>query len=353
MLARRQSLFHPLSGEIDLPLLIPAFSSKGFIFRKSKSNHNYSEIAYAVAEFTRYPVQSFLISAYDLYFRHFLAPDLQSKKIISHFPNTRIIFLDSGGYELSSDFDSAETKAFNYKPRDGFSKNEYENVLAELDFKKYPCVITNYDNEIKGKPIDTQIVLARDIFNKYPDCLSDFIIKPWTKTGRIIDPSKLSASDFGNLKGFNIIGVTEKDLGVNILDRCKSIAQLRKGLDNVGINAPIHIWGGLDPVTTPLYFFAGAQLFDGVSWLRYAYKNGIAINKTCYSILRAEHGIETPHKTNEYLASFENLRFLVNLSSALQSWVDLEGDDFDMFDPAIRASLELAYKTLKTKIKGL
>ena len=94
--------------------------------------------------------------------------------------------------------------------------------------------------------------------------------------------------DFANLRGFNIIGVTEKDLGANLLDRLMRVAILRKGLDDVGVNAPIHLWGGLDPILTPLFFFAGAEIFDGISWLRYAYNKGIAINRECYAVVESK-----------------------------------------------------------------
>ena len=35
MLARRSTILHPTAGEIELPLLVPAFSSKGFELRKT------------------------------------------------------------------------------------------------------------------------------------------------------------------------------------------------------------------------------------------------------------------------------------------------------------------------------
>jgi len=69
-----------MAGEIELPLLIPAFSSKGFGFHKTgkgKKKRNYSELGYALAEFAKHPMEYVLISAYDLHFDHFNAPDLR------------------------------------------------------------------------------------------------------------------------------------------------------------------------------------------------------------------------------------------------------------------------------------
>ncbi len=356
MLACRRILSHPIAGEIELPLLIPAFSSKGFGFYttgKGKKKRDYSELVYALAEFTRHPIQHIMISAYDLYFEHFLAPNLPVKNVTSYFVNSRIVVIDSGGYELTTDFDSTDIKTFVYQPKDGFGKEEYKKLLNKIikDRNNLSLVITNFDHETQGLPLDVQISLARELFNKYPNCMSNFILKPWTKNSNIVDPSRMSNTEFANLRGFDIIGITEKELGKNISDKLKRIAFLRKELNEAGVTAPIHIWGGLDPIMTPLFFFAGAEIFDGVSWLRYAYKNGVAINKECYAILKPELGITTSHQLNKAMVGFENLRFLDNLTISLQQWVDFEGKSFDMFDGHIKDHLQKAYVTMKTNIK--
>jgi len=64
MLACRKSISHPLAGEIELPMLIPAFSSKGFGFHKTgkgKKKRNYSELSYALAEFAKHSMEYVLI----------------------------------------------------------------------------------------------------------------------------------------------------------------------------------------------------------------------------------------------------------------------------------------------------
>ena len=358
MLACRRFLTHPVAGEIELPLLIPAFSSKGFIFNstgKKNQKREYSEVAYPLAEFTRYPMPHILVSAYDLYFDHYMAPDLPAKTVMDYFLNTRILVIDSGGYELSSDFDSTEIKTYTYRPKDGYGKKEYESMLSRIrkDGKNLHLIITNYDHETRNKSLDEQIELARELFHQCPKCLHNFIIKPFTQDSKVVDPSKISKTELSNLKGCHIIGVTEKDLGTNIFDRLKRVAQLRRDLNEVGIDSPIHVWGGLDPVLTPLYFFAGADIFDGISWMRYAFINGVATNKQCYSILRPEIGVTNSHKLNEALSGHENLRYLENLTSALQQWVDFDGKNFNMFDIHIKANLQKAYSDMKTKIKYL
>jgi hypothetical protein len=267
MLARRSVLTHPSAGEIELPLLVPAFSSKGFGFESSgrgRKRRDYSEIAYELEEFGRRPSSSVLVSGYDLHFRHFDAPKLAARRPETHLRNACLVFLDSGGYELVPDFDSTEIKTPVYTAKESYGKREYEAVLKKLITLRQPLplVITNFDYETRGRALDIQISEARSLFNEFPTCISDFILKPWFFKGtksKEIDPSNMSDTDFANLRGFGIIDVTEKELGKNIIDRIKRIAILRQRLDRAKVMSPIHVWGGLDPIMTPLYFFAGAE----------------------------------------------------------------------------------------------
>lgn len=75
MLARRRSLDHPTAGPIELPLLVPSFSSKGFgLHRFRQRGTEYSSVAFELEAFGRRQARSALISGYDLHFEHFHAP---------------------------------------------------------------------------------------------------------------------------------------------------------------------------------------------------------------------------------------------------------------------------------------
>ena len=71
-----------------------------------------------------------------------------------------------------------------------------------------------------------------------------------------------------------MIGVTEDEIGESMAERLTFLTELRNALEQAGLATPIHVFGGLDPLMTPLYFWAGADVFDGLSWLRYAYGDG-------------------------------------------------------------------------------
>ena len=356
MLARRTALDHPSVGRIDLPLLVPAFSSKGFALRtrgRGRSAHIYSEIVQDLIDFGERPSTAVLVSAYDFHFRHFDAPKLPHAP--EHYlRNSAIVFLDSGGYELISHFDSSEPRVFPYKPREGYGLKEYDAVLQHLTSNKagFPLVIANFDYGTTGQSIDRQISAARTLFNRYRSCLSDFIIKPPQGKSSVVDPSKFSRNDLANLRGFDIIGITEKDLGRDTFDRLQRVADLRYRLNDAGITAPIHVWGGLDPLLSPLFFFAGAEILDGVSWMRYAYRNGIAMERQSSAIVK-EIGVTAPQKLTHLYAALDNLTFLEGLTIALQQWVDFDGNDFSMFHEDVREDLQRAYTAMRTRIRHL
>ena len=59
-----------------------------------------------------------------------------------------------------------------------------------------------------------------------------------------------------------------------MLDRMARTALLRRAMDEAGVTAPLHIFGALDPLSVCLYFLSGAEMFDGLTWIRYGYEDG-------------------------------------------------------------------------------
>lgn len=355
MLARRSELRLPDGTSCELPLLVPSFSSKGFGFhpsRPQKARVPASVISGDLFEFGQAPAPSVLVSGFDLYFRHFSLPNNRKRSCLDWLTNVRVIFLDSGGYELAPDFDSSEPKAPPYQVRTGYDRVKYVELLGGVQQRtaKQNIVISNFDWGTKGKPLSAQISDARSIKRVCPGVLHSFIVKPWTPSSTVVDPKKLTDDDFGNLGDFDIIGVTEKELGADLLERLRRIALLRSGLDRSGNHAPIHVWGGLDPVLTPLYFFAGAEIFDGVSWLRYAFIDGLAVNRECAATLDNELGVDANRGLSRAMVSVRNRSYLQRLAGCLQQWVDYDGTNFSMFPQLTRAHLARAYKTMCTKI---
>jgi hypothetical protein len=98
---------------------------------------------------------------------------------------------------------------------------------------------------------------------------------------------------------------------------------------------------------TPLYFFAGADMFDGVSWLRYFYHDGVAVNRESYPALNESLTVSNDHSIG--LAINENLRILQGIATSLRYFASSDTPNFDMFDS--KGDLfEKAYKTMLANI---
>jgi len=96
--------------------------------------------------------------------------------------------------------------------------------------------------------------------------LREILLKPETTNQRFLQVPAI-VENIRALADFDIIGLTEKEVGSSIFDRMQNIATIRLALDKAGMEIPIHVFGSLDTITTPMYFLAGADIFDGLTWL--------------------------------------------------------------------------------------
>ena len=346
MLTRETTLAHPNGDLVDLPLLVPSFTSKGFPFftePQGKKRRTFSETSNALESLGPYLGEAMLVSAYDLHHQHFRQPE-------KFFKIPSLLFLDSGGYELASDFDSSEPK-LSPTLNKGFSQDDHLRLLQRLykRFAALPFTIANYDWGTNHQPFEKQIHEASKLFARFPGWRGNCILKPHRANSTVINMDALTAH-IEALRCFHVIGVAEKELGKNLLDRLKRIARLRTELTKRGVTAPIHIYGGLDPVITPLYFFAGADIFDGVSWLRYSYYKGLAVNRQCYAVMAKNLITSGDHAAG--LSMNENLMVLQRLATNLRSFYDSGGTRFEVFEDN-QDVFENAYRTMTTKIDEL
>ena len=74
-----------------------------------------------------------------------------------------------------------------------------------------------------------------------------------------------------NQKTIDIIGFPEREIGPTIIQACMFIKKLRQKLDENKIFKPIHIFGCSDPKSIILFVLSGADLFDGLGWIKYAF----------------------------------------------------------------------------------
>ena len=267
MFARRSSIFvdgHPV---VETPLLLPSFSSKGF--------PEINKIMGMMGEFITRPI---LVSAYDVHYQNI------PKKITF----SELIFLDSGGYEARVDHDLSEAYRYSYQPKK-WNRRYYESVLKEWK-SKIPTIVVNYDTPTQFALLAEQLRAAEDLRNTHHRHLWEFLVKPESKKDDFVPIEKL-IKQVSRLRDFAVIGITEKEIDQSLFGAMTKIARLRTAMDQAEVSTPIHIFGSLDPLTSVLYFVAGAEIFDGLTWLRFGYDRGRTVYYQNYAAFRDREGI--------------------------------------------------------------
>ena len=249
MLARKLKL--SLDGlEVGTtPMLVPSISSR--------ANIDIKKLLSSVVELVTGPL---LISAYDYCY---------ASEFDISFPE--LIFLDSGGYECNKDGDISDIGL--YKPDSKEWNRDYHSRVVDNWKNEIPTVLISYDHPTVREPIERQINHANDFFNGKDNFLKEILIKP-RSVGAIRIKTDDIKQNLKSLNSFDIIGFTEKELGYSVLERMINLAKIRIMMDKEGLEKPIHIFGSLDPITTPLYYLSGADIFDGLSWLRFVFHEG-------------------------------------------------------------------------------
>jgi hypothetical protein len=308
VLARSSTIWHKASGvSLRTPLLIPSFSSKGFARSRKDGKSEIGEILAASGEFI---TEAFLVSAYDVFYGHVPPP-----RELSYTP--QLIFLDSGGYEISTDRDYASV--IDPLPAgEPWDLAKLQSVLDEWP-DEIPVVVVSYDHHEFRKPVAEQVADARKLFRQYPQHLHLLLLKPETGTQLLLHETlKSVTADISHLGSFDLVGVTEKELGRSMLDRMTQIARLRRAMDEADVRIPIHVFGSLDPVSVSLYYISGAELFDGLTWIRYGYEDGRCVYTHNYGVLK--YGIGVSDNLVKSRSMAENYYYLQDLQRRLREF---------------------------------
>jgi hypothetical protein len=289
-----------INGNIiaNTPAIVPSFSSKGF--------PEVDKIITALSE--TMSETGILISAYDI-----------AKKYIKNLPKYPAYFiLDSGGYECSDyrDLSDNNTDNYGYAKHSSWTQNNLKTVLDQWN-NTIPTLSVSYDHPKARFDVKTQVENALKQFQGR-NLGKLILIKPNTEDSIRINVNDV-ITNIREFHQFDVIGFTEKELGYSIFNRMENIAKIRRSLSGVGINIPIHIFGSLDTISTPLYFLSGADIFDGLTWLRYYYEDNGAVYMRNASALKYGtiiNDIDIPPKIWA-----ENYQYLVKLNLKLKRYI--------------------------------
>ena len=309
--------------EFETPLLVPGFSSMAMgplpsqeVGKKPKPiacSMVHSEVLSGAID------EVLLVSAYDIHYELLTDSKSFSRGFkFSRYAHQKFLMIDSGWYEKMANKSGGLFIDEQEQPLP-WEVIDYKKTIDALD-PNVKAVVVSFDST---EPYPKQIAKAQDFAGSHPQFAFTILLKP-PKPSRFHKFEKLSQEDASNLRVFDIIGVTEKELGDSILTRLVTLARFRSFLDEAEVSAPIHVFGGLDILYTPLLFAAGAEIFDGVGWLRYAYREGLPVHREAGALL--DNPVDSRWMRALTTNSFQNLKAIGNLTSELRVFAHNKGD---------------------------
>jgi hypothetical protein len=294
MLARKLAINSDKWGEDvgKTPMLVPSLSSR--------INIDYRKTLDVLSEVITGP---FLLSAYDFNYT----------KLFPKISFSELVFLDSGGYECTIEKEVSEFGLYKPDPYD-WNQQMHLEVVQRWD-EDIPTVIISYDHPSERVSLKKQIENAHNLFSKRSGTIKEILIKPESNVSRRVNLKRF-LENIDQISDFDILGFTEKELGKSILDRMINIAKIRQKLEEHSIEIPLHIFGSLDTITTPLYYISGGDIFDGLSWLRFIFADGATHYINTYG--PEKFGI---HENNDGIwiqSVFQNYNYLGRLKINLE-----------------------------------
>jgi len=264
------------------PALVPSFSSA---FPHIREVHEL--VRECIAKFS-------LVSAYDLYYHN-----IDSDRIWA----SDVVFIDSGVYEYDVSRGAKDWKSW--------SPSLHRKTIGSLQ-PLAKVVLISYDSI---RPVPQQMHSGLDLVSAYPNYAHAFICK--SASGCLGEADVKNLAQTGDeLKSFDILGFTEKELGDSLLKRCRILSMIRECLDSLKLDIPIHVFGCLDPLSIIPYFLCGADIFDGLAWLRQAFYNDVAVYVNNYYLI-SKCWSESDSSIRERAFVF-NLKKLDDLSSKMR-----------------------------------
>lgn len=310
VIGRKRTLSLPDGSELQTPLLVPSVSS-------SRSNpleidgKQRSYVAITLDALRSELTQTLLVSALDLA-RELLfeAEDLLAGAGDTIFSGPRLLIIDSGCYE---ERDQSE-----------WSPEDHNALIARLPESSVGNVaFVNFD---RASAYSEQISSAQDQLGGHEKRVKICLLKP-PEDARAHNLEALTAH-VRSLQFADVVGVAEKDLGETLGDRLRGVKKIRQMLDDGGLGEkPLHLFGGLDPVLSPFYFAAGADIFDGLTWMQYSYRDGLGCYSEAVSILDGDLAHRTAvrelHRCQRNLLVLRNVQDNMRLLAAGSDWSDL------------------------------
>jgi len=237
MIEKQHNLLSKLS--LPRPLYFPSISS----VKTTLSPLEYVKIMSSLKSL--YPF--FLVSAYDIA-HTFMSESNFIEEYINNATSKGItIMIDSGNYE-------SYWKASSWSPKD------FHAVLSKIDCPMIFC----YDSQSPPQDINQykRLILANwaeDVKHSKGSVLIP-----------IVHGTKENIPELCQYIAYEtkcpIIAVPERRLGDGLIERSKTVANIRSALNSNGVYVYLHLLGTGNPISIAVYAIMGADSFDGLEW---------------------------------------------------------------------------------------
>ena len=145
-----------------------------------------------------------------------------------------------------------------------WSRDDYFEIAADVD-EAANGILVNYDGY---EPLEQQIRrAAEDFFASAP--YGKRLSVETESPARLVNMARV-AKYVDELAQIRHNRHCAREVGGSLTQRCRTVMTLRDTLDDADINMPVHVFGAITPLEVLTYFFCGADVFDGLNWLRLA-----------------------------------------------------------------------------------
>ncbi|WP_457278751.1 hypothetical protein [Polaromonas sp. P5_D5] len=230
--------------EIALPIFFPSISS----VKTQSSPISYFQVINSV-----FKGKQFLISAYDLIRTD---PDarlqlLQERETAAD--DETLVLMDSGNYE-----------SFWRGPAEPWTVGEYHEALAA--FK--PDVAFGFDDQSPPENESEHLRLWIEQFRADQHAAGTTLVIPIIHgDARVIAGI---CARFVKASSIKYVAVPERCLGSDLFERVRTVASIRRSLNELGSYVFLHLLGTGNPLSLALFSEAGADTFDGLEWCQTA-----------------------------------------------------------------------------------
>ncbi|HJZ04790.1 MAG TPA: toll/interleukin-1 receptor domain-containing protein [Patescibacteria group bacterium] len=220
--------------------------------------------------------EAILVSAYDAW--EYKNGSNISKKYYNNMRKLRrsnsVVCLDSGNYEAYR-----QRNHYSEKNKDGWRQSRFREMVNEIA----PDLVFTYD---KADPTGGFSNIIKSVISNYCDDVNSVSSKDVTFCPIIHLPRKYK----GKLATYAariitkvalelnpiMLAVPERELGIGLTERFKTVQSIRASLNKLGRYYPLHLLGTGNPLSIIVLASAGADSFDGLEWCRTVvdYENG-------------------------------------------------------------------------------